>query len=302
MSGDDSLVTKRMVEEVSEITKLSADQAGFALNYIAHYYQDPARGVVTMVDVSEHIKTIQSQLGLDETGELTPQLVKTLEHTPRCGVSDYSKLGARSSSSWGLKDLTYFIEQYVNGLARADQEEIIQRAFDQWTDVADIRFKRTNNRQAANIIVSTGRGRQNGFDGPGNTLAWAYLPPSVNYRGQLLTRFDLDETWVKTSNERGIVMLNVACHEFGHLLGLEHSRFQRALMAPYYSPSVARPQAQDDIPRIQALYGAPAPKPPTPPTQPTPPTPGQKFKVEIELENLNQIKINGKSPIDFNLI
>lgn len=301
MSADDSLVTKRMVEEVSGISKLSADEAEFALKYIAHYYQDPARGVVTMVDVSEHVKTIQSQLGLDETGELDSQLVKTLEHTPRCGVSDFSKQGARASSSWGQKELTYFIEQYVSGLARSDQEEIIQRGFDQWSEVADIKIKRTNNKQVSNIIVSTGRGRQDGFDGPGNTLAWAYLPPSVNYRGQLLTRFDLDETWVKTQNERGIVMLNVACHEFGHLLGLGHSRYQKALMAPYYSPSVSKPQAQDDVSRIQALYGAASPKPPTtPPT--TPPTPGQKYKVEIEIDNLSQIKINGKNPIDFNLI
>lgn len=298
MSNDDSLVTKRMVDDVSSFSKLSAEDSEFALKYIAHYYQNPVRGAVTMNDVTEHVKTIQSQLGLEETGELSPQLVKTLEHMPRCGVSDYSK-SAANSTSWGQKDLTYFLEQYVNGLARSDQEEIIQRAFDQWSDVADIRIKRTNNKQGANIIVSTGRGRQDGFDGPGNTLAWAYLPPSVNYRGQLLTRFDLDETWVKTPNERGIVMLNVACHEFGHLLGLEHSRYQKALMAPYYSPSVSKPQAQDDVSRIQALYGVAAPKPPT---TPTPPTPGQKYKIEIEVDNLSQIKINGRSPIDFNLI
>ena len=50
-------------------------------------------------------------------------------------------------------------------------------------------------------------------------------------------------------------MLNVACHEFGHLLGLTHSKKPGALMAPYYNPFIATPQQDDDIVRVQKLYG-----------------------------------------------
>ncbi len=85
-------------------------------------------------------------------------------------------------------------------------------------------------------------------------------------------RFDLDERWVIGNPQGGILMRNVACHEFGHLLGLEHSTRQTALMAPYYAPSIVKPQASDDVPRIQALYGA-APVPPPVPT-PIPPAVG----------------------------
>jgi hypothetical protein len=287
------VVTKQLVQQVSDTTKLSVEQSDFALNYVARYYHAPARGTISQDDLAEHIVTIQSQLGIEQTGILDSQLVKTLEYTPRCGVSDYAK--SASGAKWGLKELTYFVEQYVNNLSKTDQDFIIQQAFDNWSAVADIKIKRTNNKQSCNIIVSTGRGRQDGFDGPNNTLAWAYLPPTVNFKGQLLTRFDLDETWVKSPNERGIVMLNVACHEFGHLLGLEHSRYKSALMAPYYSPNVSKPQAQDDVSRIQALYGKAISPTPTP-------TPGTKYKIEIEVDNLNQVKINGKNPVSFNLI
>ena len=105
----------------------------------------------------------------------------------------------------------------------------------------------------ADIIVTTGKGVQHQFDGRGGTLAWAYMPQGKNEK--LLMRFDLDETWVADKTNRGILLSNVACHEFGHLLGLGHSKKSQALMAPYYNPFVSAPQADDDIPKIQKLYG-----------------------------------------------
>jgi len=291
--------TRQLVDDYSDLTKLSAEQSEFALRYISYYYQDAQKGRMSLDDVNEHVRTIQSQLGLEETGQIDAQLVKTLEYTPRCGLTDQDIKKSAAGDKWGIKNLTYFVEQYVKNLSRADQDDILQTAFNYWTEVADIRFTRSNSKSSSNLVISTGQGRGDGFDGPSNTLAWAYLPPTVNYNGQLLMRFDLDETWTKISSDRGIMMLNVACHEFGHMLGLEHSRYQKALMAPYYSPSIPKPQAQDDIPRIQALYGKPTTVPTNPPTNPTP---GTKYKVEIEVDSISAIKINGKSPIDFNLI
>ena len=50
------------------------------------------------------------------------------------------------------------------------------------------------------------------------------------------------------------MLLNVAIHEIGHLLGLSHSQEQEAIMFAFYSPDRAS-LAQDDIDGIRALYG-----------------------------------------------
>ena len=118
--------------------------------------------------------------------------------------------------------------------------------------------------------MSIGAGRRDQFDGPGGTLAWAQLPPGNSFNGQLLCRFDEAETWVLNRNQRGVLLVNVACHEIGHLLGLRHSNVQTALMAPFYSPGVTKPQLKDDVTRIQRLYGRPTgnPNPPEDPGNP----------------------------------
>ena len=68
-------------------------------------------------------------------------------------------------------------------------------------------------------------------------------------------KFDTDEIWVKNREEKGTLLRNVAAHEIGHILGLSHSSVNSALMAPYYDPNVDRPQQNDDVTRIQQLYG-----------------------------------------------
>ena len=54
----------------------------------------------------------------------------------------------------------------------------------------------------------------------------------------------------------GVDLFTVAAHEFGHNLGLSHSRVAGSLMAPVYKgykPDLTL--HQDDIQGIQQLYG-----------------------------------------------
>lgn len=296
---------KETITKVAESGGLSAADAKYALQYIDHYYVDPKKIAKFSDDViKKNVKLFQKTFGLKATGVINEATVRAMRTTPRCGCPDYRMAAATGplASKWGVKKLTYYIDSYVTqAISKSDQRELIAMAFNSWADVADLEFEQVNSKNQARLILSTGRGRSQNFDGPGNTLAWAYLPQGSNYNGQLLMRFDLDETWIRNSRDRGILYLNVAAHEFGHMLGLDHSRVQRALMAPYYSPSITKPQQNDDIVRIQKLYGKPV-TPPGPPEPPEPPAPGDKIKVELLVDNLSDIKIDGKSPTDFELI
>lgn len=199
-------------------------------------------------------------MGLPETGGITPQLEK-LMLLPRCGCPDI--LPQRLEAKWRKRELHWHVQSYVSGLSQQDQDDLLALAFKSWSDVADLKFTQRQGPAGADLLLSTGRGRGQGFDGPFGVLAWAEMPSGSDRPLQM--RFDLDERWVRGLNDPGIPYLATAIHEIGHLLGLDHSRLQTAIM---YASLMRfdRPQARDDIPRIQSLYGPPtAPVPPPPP-------------------------------------
>lgn len=54
----------------------------------------------------------------------------------------------------------------------------------------------------------------------------------------------------------GTDLLQVAAHEIGHVLGLQHSLEPGAVMSPFYSFSYPLQLSVDDKRGIQSLYGA----------------------------------------------
>ena len=306
MSTNNKFKKFSSLKSVSNLIKKSDLDTPVLNTFLKHisFYKWDGQKELSETELKKLTVQVQKDLGVAANGVITPGLVKLIEHTPRCGLPDFAMSDEPMAAKWGIKNLTYFVESYVSGLSRSDQDTIIQQAWDSWASVANLKFTRSNTSGSANFVISTGRGRASNFDGPNNTLAWAYLPSGNNYQGQLLMRFDLDETWVNDKSSRGIQMLNVAAHEFGHLLGLEHSRVNTALMAPYYSPNVPKPVQNDDVTRIVKLYGKPVSGPAEPAPTPTPvptPVPGS-IKVEIIVSSLDQITVGGKKLADFSLV
>lgn len=282
-----ALLLGKLLDKVQEHDeRASKESLDFNLSFLKDfgYLNGTPLEDLTIAKIIEAVKTFQGFYGLEQDGVISTQTSRAML-APRCGCLDCEPEDSRVQrlkalkSIWRKRELTYYFDSYVNGLPKDVIEGLEAAAWGDWMAVADIKVSQTNDKSKADIVISTGRGRRDQFDGPGNTLAWAYLPDGAD--GQLLKLYDLDESWADSlkGSAREILYRNVSCHESGHLLGLEHSTKGGALMAPYYSPTITGPQQVDDITRIQGLYGAaqaPAPTdpvpPPTTPTDPTAPT------------------------------
>lgn len=55
----------------------------------------------------------------------------------------------------------------------------------------------------------------------------------------------------------GTDLLQVAAHEFGHVLGLQHTAASKSLMSPFYFFRYPLKLSEDDKQGIQYLYGKP---------------------------------------------
>ncbi|CAH1273933.1 MMP1 [Branchiostoma lanceolatum] len=138
-----------------------------------------------------------------------------------------------------------------------------------WSNVTPLVFEKTS--ALSDIEMSFeryGHGDEDPLDGPGGTLAHAFFPgPGIG--GDV--HFDESETWTVRSS-RGTNLFIVAAHELGHSLGLDHSDVQGSLMFPIYRGYTPNFKLhQNDINRIQALYGKKPFRPPVVP-RPEPPT------------------------------
>lgn len=240
------------------------------------------------------VKGFQKLTGLKTDGIIGPKTIKVLARS-RCGHPDVVRPGTmaqrvkewseRRAARWKKTALKWFMAKFVVELSQERQLQLYQQAWDAWSAVCGIRAERTTDKGKADVIASVGSGARSDFDGPGGTLAWAYLPDGDDFDGQLTMMFDQGETWTDVDgNPNAILYLNVACHEIGHLIGLDHSRKSSALMAPYYDPRVAAPQKVDDVPRAQLLYG-PATSP-APPPVPAPPDMHFKLRVQMEIDSV----------------
>lgn len=204
---------------------------------------------------------------------------------PRCGVPDYPAFTQADMSDYNLKKkrgglskqqrrkrfalfggrwekthLTYKIMRFPWQMSEDKVRRVFTEAFGVWGEVTPLTFREVTD-EKADIIIDFNRywhGDSLPFDGPGGILAHAFFP-RTHREGEV--HFDYDEHWT-IGNNVGTDLLQVAAHEFGHALGLQHSLEPDAVMCPFYSDSYPLRLSEDDKKGIQYLYGPPQRTPP----------------------------------------
>ncbi|XP_070761390.1 transforming growth factor beta regulator 1 isoform X1 [Enoplosus armatus] len=253
---------------------VSPEDEDLAEGYLSQFYADvgvknSSLRSITKSSFSQELQAMQAFFGLEVTGVLNNETVEVMK-APRCGVSDISRYGHfPGKPKWEKRLITYRITRYTPDLTQSQVDATIAQAFQLYSDVIPRDFKQVYSGTADIMILFKGgyHGDFYPFDGAGGVLAHANSP-GQNQGGD--THFDDDETWTLT--QRGVNLLLVAAHEFGHALGLDHSRDRRALMYPTYQyvNTNGYRLPDDDRRGVQALYGSRTPVPTTPKPKPPP--------------------------------
>jgi hypothetical protein len=133
----------------------------------------------------------------------------------------------------------------------------IEAAFAAWSAVADITFLEVaDSGHAFDAAGASGDIRIAGTNlgGPFGVLAHGYYPPANGTSAAGDIHFDTNDTWKLGFGGPGFDIFQVAAHEIGHAIGLDHTGVPNSLMNPFYTEAFAGLQA-DDIAGGQFIYG-----------------------------------------------
>ena len=172
-------------------------------------------------------------------------------------------------------NITYSYSNLLNGgmtggLSAAQLKAGVQEALGVWAAVSPLNFTEVADSGPAVSDTSYSAGStpnlrigHHTFDGAFGVLAHAYFPnPGSGLAGDL--HFDNAEPWAVAPSGSKIDFIEVAVHEFGHALGLNHEPSppagNNAIMNPFYGSRYSGPGSAflltDDQNGIRAVYGS----------------------------------------------
>ncbi|XP_054824732.1 metalloendoproteinase 2-MMP-like [Prosopis cineraria] len=244
---------------------------------------DVVDGISKLYDYFKLFGYINSTLNSDNTGKFSAELESAIEYfqktfhlnvtgqpddptvslitLPRCGIPDVingssTLLGNRTTSfkKWlpeGKKELTYSFSP--ENETTTSLKDVFSDAFRRWSNVAKMNFTQTTSFNEADIKIMFAS-----LDEELGVVGGSWLDDTAKSWDVVL---DSDEKWVllseDTTESDELDLESAVMHQIGHVLGLSHSAIEEAVMYPFVLPSKKRKVdfAQDDLERIQQLYG-----------------------------------------------
>ncbi|KAI3726055.1 hypothetical protein L1987_65852 [Smallanthus sonchifolius] len=236
------------------------------LNYQrTHDHVNPLQNNEFDEELEAAVKDYQSFYHLNATGTLDGPTISQML-MPRCGqpdkenshnhetkllhtVSHYQFFQNRPRWPQSKSHLTYaFASNYPNNYVPP-----VVSAFNKWaSETRYFTFTRVNSVTSADLKISWERGDHgDGYPFPPGTpiVAHAFAPTDGRFH------YNADQNWFIGARPNFNDVETVALHEIGHLLGLGHSQFERAIMWSYIPSGAVKGLDSDDIQGIQALYG-----------------------------------------------
>lgn len=180
---------------------------------------------------------------------------------PRCGLPDQLARADASLCKWPMLDVT--ASQQLGGLNPLPtdvEKSIYVEALQNWNEVCGIKLRLIEAFGGTNIYSQPGPCQA-------GVLAYSYLPCGASQSSKMAQVYNRATNWTRS------LLLQVATHELGHAIGLDHGP-QGALMMPTADGRITKPQTWD-IAQVRQRYGDPQPgKDPSPVPGETPiPTP-----------------------------
>jgi hypothetical protein len=192
------------------------------------------------------IANIQKNNNLKATGKLDQDTINFILK-PRCanpditnGINTMRKIGNKPTFKpwWRNEKKNSLTYAFYNDKDILDStKSLFQEAFNRWSKVTTLNFKLTKviSKDLDILIVFKNA------DGKGKFVGGTSI---INKYGIIY----LDKKYSNVNLE------SVVMHQIGHLLGLEHSHVEEAIMYPIMSPTKKIQFVNDDLKRIQQIY------------------------------------------------
>lgn len=217
---------------------------------------------------AEGLTRYQRQHGLPATGSFDDQ-TREMMTTHRCGMPDLDNAVAFSTRcSWPNPNLTFAFEDGTNDVAGAAEFQAVRNALATWAAAAPVTFTEVGRNQNPDVAVDWRPANDPDHSMAGGVIAHADFPPGcgviTNSLPKPLHFDDSENQWAVGAAANSFDIETVALHEFGHILGLQHSNVAGSVMFPTVSSnSTKRALTADDLGGIHDLYPAGVPAPGT---------------------------------------